>query len=122
MPLQIVKNDITEASADVIINAECGTLIAKSGNETFDIGCPKDLSEIKSLEACYKDALSFAVNHGFETVALPLIAFADKNVVLKTAINSIAETGIAIQNTSIHIMKYFLILYPKYLQEEIKAG
>ena len=91
MPFKILRTDIKKVKADTVIdigkiidtaNFECADAESKNGNP-------------ETLRKCYDDSLKKAAEHGYKSIAFPLVSSGDigftKEVNLKTAVSAFSD-------------------------------
>lgn len=91
MPFKIVRDDISKVKADTVI--DIGEII-----DTADLECTDADSKNRnpeSLRKCYDDSLKQATEHGYKSIAFPLVSSGDigftKEVNLKTAVSAFSD-------------------------------
>ncbi|MBO4420519.1 MAG: macro domain-containing protein [Lachnospiraceae bacterium] len=91
MPFKIVRDDISNIKADTIIDIE--KEISTANYECTNDNCKID--NLKTLRNCYDDSLKQAAEHGYKSIAFPLVSSGDigftKEVNLKTAFSAFSD-------------------------------
>lgn len=124
MPLQIVRNDITEMKVDAIVcpsdqTQECGQKITEARNlpcrYIISVSGPRwykgNKKAKEKLASCCRDALKLGAEHQCQSMALPLISAGTfgypKDLVLRTLADTVCEF------LTDHEMMIYLVVYDR---------